>query len=362
MDLNEESIPIPPDTAYGSYDEAYNALKQHGLRFGYGFRIRDSRPYNSSIKTRVYYCCDKRGQYESQAQVRSTKSRADNCPFKLVIYQEESQWKLKVLNKHHSHSPSLDPRTHHVYRRRTPAQKETIRSQSHITPKDIMTTLKQDDPETLISNQDIRNERHAARVTGLNGRTAIEALLDDLSSSPEWIYDVRYDIDNHIEYLFFMHEKQRELLLANPDILLMDCTYRTNRYRLPLLHMVGCTNLETFFSAGFCFLRQETEQDYYWAVSTFLHRSGAPKPCVFISDQEEALRSAVHQLLPSVPRLLCVWHINKNVLTKAQHVWRDANGNTPQEKEEITQKRTDFMARWKGVVYTKTEAAFNIKW
>jgi MULE transposase domain len=224
-----------------------------------------------------------------------------------------------------------------------------------------MTTLKQDDPQTLISDQDIRNERYTARVKGLNGRTPIEALLDDLSS-PEWIYNVRYDIDNHVEYLFFMHEKQRELLLANPDILLMDCTYRTNRYRLPLLHIVGCTNLQTFFSTGFCFLRQETEQDYYWAVSTFLHQSGAPKPRVFISDQEEALRSAVCQLLPSVPQLLCVWHINKNVQTKAQHVWRDADSNTPQEKEEIAQKWSDFMARWNGVVYAKTEAVFNIKW
>jgi hypothetical protein len=48
-----------------------------------------------------------------------------------------------------------------------------------------MTALKQDDPQTFISDQDIRNERHAARIKDLNGRTSIEALLEDLSSFPE---------------------------------------------------------------------------------------------------------------------------------------------------------------------------------
>jgi MULE transposase domain len=70
---------------------------------------------------------------------------------------------------------------------------------------------------------------------------------------------------------------------------------------------------------------------------------------VFISDQEEALKSAVRELLPAVPQLLCVWHINKNVLTKAQHVWRDADGETEEEKQAIKEKRAQFMAAWNKV-------------
>src|SRR5207302_1657784 len=161
MDL-EERIPAPPDAAYGSHEEAFNALKQHSFNYGYGFRIKESLPYGSHIKTRVYYCCDKRGQYKSQAEIRDTKSRTDNCPFKLVIYQEDIQWKLKVLNKDHSHPPSLDPSTHHIHRRRTPAQKEYIKSKSGTAPKQILVDLRKDDPQTLITDQDIRNERAAA--------------------------------------------------------------------------------------------------------------------------------------------------------------------------------------------------------
>ena len=74
---------------------------------------------------------------------------------------------------------------------------------------------------------------------------------------------------------------------------------------------------------------------------------------MFISDQEEALKSTVRELLPSIPQLLCMWHINKNVLTKAQKVWRDTNGITQEEKEEIKEKRKQFMTCWNQVSYTR---------
>ena len=361
MDPQNESIPAPLDEAYGSHEEAFNALKQHSFLFGWGFRKTDSRPRHAVIRTRIYYCCDKVGQYTSKAEVRDTKSRAYNCPFKLVIYQEGVQWKLKVLNKDHNHPPSLDPSTHHIHRRRTPAQKEYIRSRSGTAPKQILIDLRREDPQTLISDQDIRNERASAAAEYLNGRSPLEALLDEFST-PEWVFDVKHDTDNRLECLFFAHKNQVELLHANPDVLLMDCTYRTNKHRLPLLHIVGRTNLGTFFSAGFCFLRTETELDYYWAVSTFLQKTKAPMPSIFLSDQEDALKSAMQRLLPEVPQLLCVWHINKNVQTKAQHVWRNADAQTPEEKEKMKQKRTDFLARWDQVVSAKTELAFYEMW
>jgi transposase-like protein len=75
----------------------------------------------------------------------------------------------------------------------------------------------------------------------------------------------------------------------------------------------------------------------------------APKPKVFISDQEIALKSTVQELLPNTAQLLCVWHINKNVLNKAQRVWRNADGNTEEEKKAISQQRAQFMSRWSQV-------------
>jgi hypothetical protein len=153
-------------------------------------------------------------------------------------------------------------------------------SKAGVAPKNILTAIRQEDPSTYITSLDIWNERTVNLTKYLEGRSPIEALIDDLSTS-EWIFDVRKDSDNHIEYLFFAHRKQIELQLINHNVLLMDCTYRTDKFKLPLLHILGCTNLQTFFSAGFCFLRTETRQDYYWAVSTFFNMTGTPNPRIF---------------------------------------------------------------------------------
>jgi hypothetical protein len=44
-----------------------------------------------------------------------------------------------------------------------------------------------------------------------------------------------------------------------------------------------------------------------------------------------------------------VWHINKNVHSKAQQTWRDADGTTKEEKQAISAQRTEFMKRWNQV-------------
>ena len=349
-----DAIPAPPESICDSYEEVYDALKTHGMQHGYGFVLKRSKPHNSDVKTRYYYHCDRFRNYQSSAKKLNTSTRSRGCPFKLVIFKmkHSEQWKLDVLDKHHNHPPSINPSAHNVYRRRTTAQKEVIElmTQAGARPMQILAAIQSEDQGTLISATDIRSERKAIKERHLGGRRPMEALLDDLSTV-DWVFALKKDSNNRIQNLFFAHQKQVELLLANPDVLLMDCTYRTNRYRLPLLHILGCTNLQTFFSAGFCFLSNETYADYHWVIASFLLKTGVQRPRVFISDQEEALKASARALLPGVPQLLCVWHINKNVQAKAQQTWRDADGVTKEEKQKIADQRALFMKPWAQVCW-----------
>ena len=57
--------------------------------------------------------------------------------------------------------------------------------------------------------------------------------------------------------LFFAHFKGIELAQAFPEVLLIDCTYRTNMYNMPLLHFTGVTPTGENFSIGFTLLSAE---------------------------------------------------------------------------------------------------------
>jgi hypothetical protein len=220
-----EAIPAPLDLLYDTYEEAYNALKTHGRQHGYGFVLERSKPHNSDVKTRYYYHCDRLRTYQSGAKKSSTSTRAAGCPFKLFIFRmkHSEQWKLEFLDKHHNHIRSINPSAHNVYRKRTTAQKEAIELMTHAgaRPMQILAAIQSEDHDTLVTATDIRGERKKIRERHLDGRSPMEALLDDLSTA-DWIFAVKKDDNNRIQNLFFAHQKQAKLLLANPDVLLME--------------------------------------------------------------------------------------------------------------------------------------------
>jgi hypothetical protein len=65
--------------------------------------------------------------------------------------------------------------------------------------------------------------------------------------------------DGTLQELFFCHSRSVELLKAYHYILLLHCTYKTNKYRMPLLHISGITDANKTFSVVFCFMAEETE-------------------------------------------------------------------------------------------------------
>ena len=58
---------------------------------------------------------------------------------------------------------------------------------------------------------------------------------------------------------FFAHKKSFGLACQYHHVVLMDCTYKPNKYRLPLLHIVGMTRFNNLFSAGYCFFKKRSK-------------------------------------------------------------------------------------------------------
>ena len=95
----------------------------------------------------------------------------------------------------------------------------------------------------------------------------------------------------------------------------MDCTYKTNRYCLPLLEIVGVTSTNLTFSVAFVYLEAEHVDNYTWAMEKLQSLMFADRlPNVIVTDRELALINVVRLVFPITTNLLCRWHISKNVL------------------------------------------------
>jgi hypothetical protein len=137
--------------------------------------------------------------------------------------------------------------------------------QENLKPAQILLQLRTSDNETYATNKTISNALQKIRLQDLDGRKPIEALLDLLKQS-NWSYDVKVNASGSILNLFFAHPGSIHLARLNHHVALLDSTYKTNRYGLPLLHVIGQTSTNRSFSVAFCFLTYKDEAGYQWAV------------------------------------------------------------------------------------------------
>jgi len=104
------------------------------------------------------------------------------------------------------------------------------------------------------------------------------------------------------------------LLHTFPRVLIIDCTYKTNRYRLPLMKIVGVTSTEMTFSIVFAYLKDEREDNFSWCLDrlrSLMH--GWQISFVIVTDRDLACINAVEKIFPK-SHYLCRWHIRKNIL------------------------------------------------
>ena len=178
----------------------------------------------------------------------------------------------------------------------------------------------------------------------LVGRTPIQCLMETLDQKKIY-YECEQDDAHTVLQLAFTLPMCAKLAQAQHYIFQADCTYKTNRYKMPLMVIVGVTCTGLTFYAFFVFMQKEDFEGYVWAMQAsrkMLMRS----PEVIVTDCELALMKAIKFVMPSCQNLLCRWHINKNVLAKCKGAFT------------VEAVWDAFYKEFKGLAYAKTETEY----
>jgi len=116
-----------------------------------------------------------------------------------------------------------------------------------------------------------------------------------------------------------------------PDVLLLNCTYKSNKLDLPLLHITGKTGHGGIYTSAFIFMAVEMAVWYKCALHTLKkHIHIGCTPVTILTDQDLGLALAVANTFtpPGTTHLLCQWHIMKNIQSNCQEwlgkMWYDA--------------------------------------
>lgn len=190
---------------------------------------------------------------------------------------------------------------------------------SGIKTQQSLALLQMTHPELHITLQDLQNERKRLRQEAIKHHTPAEAclnLLDEL----KFYKDFEVGEDSRVQRLFFTDPKSIELAKTHSDILMLDCTYQTNKYGLPLLNIIGTSSLHKTTQIGLAFLSGEAEHDFDWVIRVLRrlfkeHQIRLPR--IIVTDRQLDLINALKMHFQESNYLLR-WHFNKCVLAKAR--------------------------------------------
>jgi hypothetical protein len=122
------------------------------------------------------------------------------------------------------------------------------------------------------------------------------------------------DEDTNELTMIMMTDRQAVILAQHfGQVLLIDCTYKTNIYNYPMLHIVSHTSTGTTFTVAYAFMKQETAEYYENALRMLrVLVSGLPTKVVE-TDADQALRNALINVDFGWKHPLCRWHIAMNI-------------------------------------------------
>jgi hypothetical protein len=127
-----------------------------------------------------------------------------------------------------------------------------------------------------------------------------------------------------LERLFFAHPDAIKIYKQHPDVVLLDCTYKTNRFRMPLFNICTVTGNRKTVQVALVFLSGEKDVDYEWAMKHFRDlqtNNDISEPLSWVTDRELAVMNILEKLFPGGNHLLCTWHVNMNVLANCRKLY-----------------------------------------
>ncbi|OAQ60872.1 mutator-like element transposase [Pochonia chlamydosporia 170] len=349
---------LPSEGVYDSRASLLAAINSWAKPRGYAFTTgKSSKTPNGRVK--VVFACDRNKPPPSTLieRKRRTCSRGTGCEFSVLAKEslDGASWVLSHRQGQqyvlHNHPPSEDPSAHPSHRQ---LSEKDIQDISNLTasgaaPREIRTYL-HNNSNTLATQKDVYNQIGAARRDLREGQSSIQALVNRLHEEGFWC-QIRLDSDNRVTAIFFAHPDSIAYLQCNPDVLLLDCTYKTNKHSMPLLDMVGVDACERSFCVAFAFLSGETEDDYLWALQHLRSLYQRDLPSVVLTDRCQAAINAAATSFPLSKGLLCTWHVNKAVLQHCRPAFLT-------DKNQGEKRWDEFYAFWHSIVASPNETIF----
>ncbi len=386
------------DRTFDDLDDLLRFINEHARSEDYAMILLRIKKFKLNVKCKAWIICDReRKSHECTKQNRRhDDSRHIECSFFIVVKladENADSWIYEMKNSKHNHAFIIVD-NHSALRRLTMTRE--IRNEIfkqmivQITFHEILFSLRlshaanphssdaansdsaNSDPSNsdsanfdlmnfdlmnfdlnlMIRSRDIYNMKAQLRRDELDFMTSIQVLMHQLTDD-DWFYAFQKDRRNQINHFFFSKKSSQFILKANYEVLVMNCIYKTNKYKMSLFIISDQIALHKNFYVVFCFMTKEKQNDYVWVLQQLKRLYAKLKisdSTVLIIDMKKNLMNVCRLIFSVSNHLLCLWHINNNVLINCK-------------KHFIIKEVWDkFFSEWKEMMYASSEREYRDLW
>ncbi|MBW0578283.1 hypothetical protein O181_117998 [Austropuccinia psidii MF-1] len=204
----------------------------HNVARAQGYAVSTLR--SNMTHNQIEICCDKYGTPNpDKSPSKTVTSKKLECTFIIYArtYAKSTTWGLKVKNPEHSHDATENIMAHPAFRKFNEQETSQISqmSESLLMPRKIQAQLCfQRESERPVIIQEMYNQVKKINKDKLQGRRPSDALIYTIKEE-NFVWSSARDAEGHITSLFFTHPLAIKLLHGFPHVILMDCTYNTNK-------------------------------------------------------------------------------------------------------------------------------------
>ncbi|RYR74180.1 hypothetical protein Ahy_A02g008812 [Arachis hypogaea] len=320
---------------FATEDDAYAAYTEFAKFRGFGVRKGDVARVKGVLVRRDFFC-HRQGtrhakHYDRPDRVREERleSRTD-CKAKLKIYydMQHNVWKVRTILDEHNHELAPAMFTHLLpsHRKMSEGDKAQVDSfkQFGIATLKIMAYMAgQSGGYGMLrfTKRDLYNYVHGQRVVRIcdgDAAATISYLEGKANADMMTVAHYTRTADNRLGSLFWADGEMMSDYQVFGNVLSFDSTYRSNKYKKPLVVFSGSNHHKQTSVFGFALLEDEEVRTYRWVLLNLLDVMGQKKPCVVVTDGDKAMRAAIAEVMPTTTHRLCGWHLEKNCVQRVK--------------------------------------------
>jgi hypothetical protein len=256
--------------------------------------------------------CEKADRNASQSQKEGTpdkikngpKSKLTLCPAKYKIkFNSEKVLKVYEQNEWHNHP---------IFEVNYDLDEEMIEElKTYPSNTKISTIVKQFKSKYRREFGYAQIYREFRKINIKFGPSDAENLFSQLRDKG-FLFSFLLDSNRALSKLIFTNNAMKEDYFKYRDVVLMDSTYKTNKYAFPVVVISGMNRERKIIIFAIAIINNETTDTYSWLLQNFIQLMDNRHPHLIVTDQDLAMTAALETISPQSRHFICQWHNERN--------------------------------------------------